>query len=163
MRGLAGIAVLVFLAGSARAQSVESTIWSCKDKDGRTLLTSIREDTAGKDCRVVQQQRVNVVPGQPPAKSAAKQPSPKGFPKETPGDRAAAKAKQLETLEKELSQEQQMLADAKRKLDEQKAIRTGDEKNYARVLERLRPFQDAVEVHEQNVEALRREINNLYK
>ncbi len=54
-----------------------------------------------------------------------------------------------------------MLADARKKLAEQEAIRTGDEKNYARVLERLKPFRDSVEVHEKNVEALKREIANL--
>ena len=54
-----------------------------------------------------------------------------------------------------------MLADARKKLTEQEAIRTGDEKNYQRVLDRLKPFQDTVEVHQKNVEALKRELVNL--
>ena len=37
----------------------------------------------------------------------------------------------------------------------------GDEKNYARVLERLQPFRDNVELHTKNIEALRRELANL--
>ncbi len=149
----------VVLAGQARAQSQQvDTLWNCKDKDGRTILTNQQSDTVGKDCRIVQQQRVTVVPA---AKPGAKAPSPKDFPKESPADRASAKAKQRETLERELAQEQQMLADARRKLAEQEAIRTGDERNYAKVLERLRPYKDAVEVHEKNVDALRREISRL--
>jgi septal ring factor EnvC (AmiA/AmiB activator) len=87
--------------------------------------------------------------------------SPANFPKESPADRAASKVKQRDTLENELRQEESMLADAKKKLAEQEAIRSGNEKNYARVLERLKPFQDTVEVHEKNVEALKRELNNL--
>lgn len=144
----------------ARAQQVE-TLWNCKDKDGRTTLTNQQADTAGKDCRVVHQQRVTVVPGTAAPKPAAKSPSPAGFPKESAADRASAKTKQLATLERELVQEQAMLAESRKKLAEQEAIRTGDEKNFARVLERLKPFRDSVEVHEKNVEALKREIANL--
>lgn len=147
---LAGVAT----AGQALAQSSE--IWKCTDERGRALYTSDRRETAGKKCELVSKE-VNVVPGQ---KSAAK-PSPAGFPKESANDRAAAKSRQRDTLERELTQEESMLADAKRKLAEQEAVRSGDEKNYARVLERLRPYQDAVEVHQKNVDALKREIGNL--
>jgi len=94
-----------------------------------------------------------------PATRAGK--SPAGFPKESASDRAASKVKQRETLENELTQEQSMLSDARKKLTEQEGIRNGDEKNYSRVLERLKPYQDTVEVHEKNVEALKRELGNL--
>lgn len=83
------------------------------------------------------------------------------FPAETPADRAVSRSKQRETLERELTQEESMLADARKKLSEQEAIRTGDEKNYARVLERLKPYRDTVEVHQKNVDALKRELANL--
>jgi hypothetical protein len=138
-------------AGSARAQ-VE-TLWNCKDPSGRTTLTNQKADTVGKDCRVVQQERVNVAPAQ--------KPRPANFPKESAADRQTSKGKQRETLERELSQEESMLADARKKLAEQEAIRTGDEKNYQRVLDRLKPYQDTVEVHQKNVEALKRELGNL--
>jgi hypothetical protein len=148
------------LGGPALAQAEKlETIWSCKDGNGRTHVTNLKEDTVGKDCRIVQQQRVTVVPAQ--AKSAAKAPSPAAFPRESASDRVASKAKQRETIERELSQEQGMLADARKKLSEQEAIRSGDEKNYSRVLERLKPYQDTVEVHQKNVEALKRELTNL--
>jgi hypothetical protein len=142
-------------AGSVRAQSGQlETLWNCKDANGRTTLTNQKSDTTGKDCRIVQQERVTVVP-------ATKVKSPASFPRETPADRASSKAKQKDTIEKELSQEEAMLADARKKLAEQEAIRTGDERNYAKVIERLRPYKDTVEVHEKNVEALKRELTNL--
>ena len=103
----------------------------------------------------MQQERVTVVP----ANKATK--SPANFPKESSSERATARSKQRETLENELSQEEAMLADARKKLTEQEGIRTGDEKNYARVLERLKPYQDTVEVHQKNVEALKSELSNL--
>ena len=42
-------------------------------------------------------------------------------------------------------------------------MRYGDERNYARVLERLQKYKDAVELHQKNVESLRRELLNLYR
>jgi len=159
---IAPFLLAVLWAGPASAQqpSDSGTIWSCRDKDGSTLLTSIKEDTVGKDCKVVQRQRVTVVPAtKVPAKTAA----PPGFPKESANDRTAAREKQRQTLERELDQEQQMLVDARRKLAEQEAVRTGEEKNYAKVLERLQPYRDAVEVHSKNIEALKRELSNLYR
>ena len=150
---LLALALGLAAAGAARAQQLE-TLWNCKDANGRTTLTNQKSDTAGKDCRIVQQERVTVVP-------ATKMKSPANFPRETPADRASSKAKQKDTIEKELSQEEAMLADARKRLAEQEAIRTGDEKNYAKVIERLRPYKDTVEVHEKNVEALKRELTNL--
>ena len=149
-----GASVLLTLCIAAAGPALAQNIWSCKDPSGRTHVTNLKEDTIGKDCRVVQQERVTVVP-------AAKTKTPASFPRETPGDRLTARAKQKDTIEKELNQEESMLADARKKLSEQEAIRTGDEKNYAKVLERLKPYKDTVEVHEKNVEALKRELVNL--
>ena len=153
-------------AGQVYAQAAPNpggaveTLWNCKDKEGRTVLTNQQTDTVGKECRVVQQQRVTVVPAQ---KGTAKANSPQNFPKESVGDRSSARDKQRQTLERELQQEESMLSDAKRKLAEQETVRSGDEKNYARVLERLQPFKDAIEVHTKNIDALKRELANLYR
>lgn len=149
---LLALALGLAATGAARAQL--ETLWNCKDASGRTTLTNQKSDTTGKDCRIVQQDRVTVVP-------ATKMKSPASFPRETPADRASSKAKQKDTIEKELTQEEAMLEDARKKLTEQEAIRTGDEKNYSKVVERLRPYKDTVEVHEKNVEALKRELTNL--
>ena len=152
----ASVVLVLGLAAAAplRAQQIE-TLWNCKDANGRTTLTNQKADTAGKECRVVQQERVTVVPANRSAKT------PANFPRESPSDRVAAKTRQRDTLERELAQEESMLADARKKLAEQEAIRTGDEKNYQRVLDRLKPYQDTVEVHQKNVEALKRELSNL--
>lgn len=158
------------LAGPAFAQTEVQTMWNCKDRDGRPLLTNQKEDTVGKECRIVQQQRVTVVPAtqapaaarsKPAGQTAKAQPSPAGFPKETVNDRTKGREKQRQMLEGELVQEEQLLAAAKRELAAQEATRSGDERNYAKVLERLQRYRDNVEVHEKNIEALKRELAGL--
>ena len=145
------------LPALAGAQVTE--IYKCVDGGGRPLYTSDKRDTAGKKCELVSRE-INVVPAQQSApKPAAK--SPANFPKESPTDRASAKGRQRDILEKELATEQKLLSEAQQKLAEQEAVRTGDERNYARVQERLQPFKDSVETHQKNVEALRRELGNL--
>jgi hypothetical protein len=146
-------------AGTACAQVTE--IYKCVDGTGRPLYTSDKKDTAGKKCELVSRE-INVVPAQKPApKPAAKAESPGSFPKESASARASGKERQREILEKELVTEQALLAKAKQELAAQEAVRNGDERNYARVIERLQPFKDSVEVHEKNIEALRRELSNL--
>lgn len=154
------LGVGLVLAPALGLAQQEITIWSCKDKDGRTHVTNLREDTVGKNCKVVQQSRVQVVPAVTPgAKSAAK--SPTTFPREDSQTRASAKSRQREILERELAQEEQALGEARKELAEQESVRYGDERNYAKVLERLQKYKDAVELHEKNIESLRRELVNL--
>src|SRR5882672_910663 len=142
-----GWMVIGVLAAPAHAQVTE--IYKCLDPAGRPLYTSDKRDTAGKKCDLVSRE-INVVPTQQiPAQ------------RESASDRANAKERQREILEKELTTEQQLLAKAQQDLTEQESVRSGDERNYARVLERLQPYKDSVEVHQKNVEALRRELGNL--
>lgn len=136
------------------------TIWSCKDKEGRTHVTNLREDTAGKNCKVVQQSRVQVVPAATLSAKPGSKP-PTAFPREDAQTRASAKSRQREILERELVQEEQSLGQARKELAEQESVRYGDERNYAKVLERLQKYKDEVEVHEKNIESLRRELSNL--
>lgn len=133
----------------AGAQVTE--IYKCTDESGRPLYTSDKRDTRGKKCELVSRE-INVVPAPKPSKP---------FPKETASQRETAKERQRAILEKELAAEQQLLANAQKALEEQEAVRTGGEKNYARVLERLQPYKDSVETHQKNIEALKRELSNL--
>ena len=83
------------------------------------------------------------------------------FPRESASERAGAKLRQRDILEKELAAEEQDLAKAREALAAQEAVRFGDERNYARVQERLQPYKDRIETHEKNIEALKRELSSL--
>lgn len=98
-----------------------------------------------------------------PAPPESKPPSGagEGFPKVDGQTQRKRDDERQRILEKELADEQQQLEAARQKLSEQEAIRTGDERNYQRYLDRVQPFRDAVANHERNIEAIRREISNL--
>ena len=155
VRAAAALILAALLAGTAHAQGT-TEIWKCKSPDGKWTYTNDRNEAEKLKCETVTRQ-VNVAP-------AAKAPAGSGgFPRESAEQRASARERQREVLEKELTPEQSALAKAKQDLAAQEAIRTGDERNYARVQERLQPYKDSVETHEKNVEALRRELSNLYR
>jgi hypothetical protein len=156
-------AIALALAPVAFAQG---TVWKCSDSDGRAHYTNIKKDTEGKSCQVVTKE-VSVVPA-PPAgtqsanrSAAAQTATPPNFPRVDRETQKSRDDSRRRILEDELATEEKGLADAKAKLTEQESVRFGDEKNYQRVLDRLKPYQDAVERHERNVAALRRELASL--
>jgi hypothetical protein len=153
VRALILVTFGVLVGRPALAQVTE--IYKCIDASGRPLYTSDKKETAGKKCEVVSRE-INVVPAQ-----KVNPKSPAAFPRETAVERSTRAAARRDILEKELATEQQLLDKAQKALAEQEAIRTGDEKNYARVLERVQPYRDTVELHTKNIEALRRELGNL--
>jgi hypothetical protein len=96
----------------------------------------------------------------PPAPRGAR---PDNFPRESAAERERRAASSREILERELATEQAALAKAREELAAQEAVRYGNERNYARVIERLQPYKDSVETHEKNIDALKRELSNLQR
>lgn len=144
-------------AWAPAAAQPRTDIYKCVDAAGRPHYTNDPRETAGQKCQLVTTQ-INVAPTSPAQQGRA---APRAFPKESAAERSSAKGRQREILERELAAEQADLTKAKQALAEQEAVRSGDERNYAKMLERLQPFKDRVETHEKNVEALRRELANV--
>ena len=153
-------AVLALLALGFTAATARADMYRCEVPGSSSpLYTNDARDTQGKKCTVLSRE-ISVVPEQP--KAGAKS-SSRGFPSESSSVRASAKERQRGILETELAREEDMLEKAQKALDEQEAVRYGNERNYARVLDRLQPYKDNVELHQNNIEALRRELKNLYQ
>ena len=155
MRLLAAL-ILLLAAGAASADT-------CKyvDPEGRVIYSNVPIKNARKvSC---------FAPSAPPPAQAAPPPSQQkeDTARETAKPRVdEATQKQRDAgrrsiLEAELKAEEERLEAAKKDLAEQEATRMGDERNYQRVLDRLKPYQDAVEQHEKNVAALRQELATL--
>src|SRR5262245_32444268 len=146
------------VAAVAHAQPGTGTVWRCVEQDGRAHYTNIKKETDGKQCTVVTREVSVVSAPAAPQRTAAATPTPANFPKVDKDTQKSRDDGRRKILEEELSSEEKGLSDAKAKLAEQESIRNGDEKNYQRVLDRLKPYQDAVERHERNVAALKREL-----
>lgn len=141
--------LLAIFAASARAD-----IYKCTDAEGHVTYSNV----ATAKCKKLNLDPVNTAP---PPREAAKSPTPATFPKVDDSTQKARDTDRRRILESELASEQKNLEQAKKELAEQEAVRSGDEKNYQRVLDRLQPFKDRVALHERNLEAIRKEIANL--
>jgi hypothetical protein len=148
-KGLIGLFFFALVAPCGHAQS---EVYKCPDASGRPTYTNVKRDTIGKKCTLVAKE-VSVVPAQSPTRSLQ--------PPGATGSAAVRDENRRKIIESELENEQQLLADARQKLVEQEGIRTGDERNYARALDRLKPYQEAVDQHSKNIDQLRAELGRL--
>ena len=155
MRFIVVSLVLALLAAPTLAET-------CKyvDKDGHTIYSNVPIKNARK-----------IVCFQPPVPVATETPPPTPAPAVKPPDNTKTRVdastqrkrddERRQILEEELAREQDALSEARRALAEQESIRSGDERNYQRVLDRLKPYQETVEMHEKNIASIKREMANL--
>jgi hypothetical protein len=144
--------LLALLAGVAHAD----TLYKCADSDGRTTYTN--QKVNGRNCTVLSQDKP--VSTFAPPKVRANAPTPEGFPRVSAETQKNRDGDRRRILDDELATERRSLDDARKELAEQEAIREGGERNYQRVLDRLKPYQDKVQLHERNVEALQKELDS---
>jgi len=133
--------------------------FKCLDANGRATYTNMKDEAKGKNCTLVMRE-ISVVPAIKAPARPAMNPSPAGFPKVDPATQKARDGERRRILEEELSGEEKALAQAKAELAEQESIRTGDERNYQKVLDRLQKYKDEVERHQNNIAALKKELGN---
>jgi hypothetical protein len=109
------------------------------------------------------------VPPAPPAQPSRAAPSPApttaapagGLPNVDPATQRRRDDSRRKILEDELAVEERSLAQARKALVEGEAVRTGDERNYQRYLDRIQGLKDRVAQHERNIAALKQELANL--
>lgn len=145
-------AALLLAAGGAQAQ-----IFRCTDTEGNTVISNVQQ---GKNCKKVATDPVSSMPP-PKAAPAPRPPSPSGFPRVDDATQKARDGDRRRILEQELASEQKSLEEARKELADQEAVRNGDERNYQKVLDRLQPYKDKAQLHERNIEAIRKELANL--
>ncbi len=154
MKFLIALAALSLTSGLVLAD-----VYKCVETDANTgeQKVTYTNDRRVRGCtRLSTDLPVSSVPGRSDAKaSPAKAPTVKNEVQQQRDDT------RRQILEAELNDEEAALEVARKALAEQDAVRFGNESNYQKKLDRLKPYQDKVEQHERNVEALKKEISNL--
>jgi hypothetical protein len=149
--------LVVFVWGMIVALGAQAdTIYLCVDPDGTKRFTNVKAESKG--CKALDIAPINVVPS---PKTQGKTASPANFPKVDAQTQKERDTDRRKILERELANEEQLLAGARKELAAQEAIRLGSERNYQRVIERLEPYQKKVQLHETNVANLRKELGNV--
>ena len=137
----------------AFASSAYAEIWECVDKEtGTKRYTNIKSEARG--CRAMNFEPINTAPSRSVQRTA-------NFPSVDDDTQRQRDVDRRRILDLELAQEEQLLDEARKQLAQQEATRNGDERNYARVLERLEPYQRAVKLHEDNIASLKKEIGDI--
>lgn len=157
-----------FLTGAvlclASLEPALADIYKCVDDTGHVTYSNVDK----KGCKRMTLDTLSTIPGGSGARpAAAPKPgggaaaSPSTFPKVDDDTQKKRDTDRRRILEQELNAEEKNLEQAKKDLSEQEAVRSGDERNYQRVLDRLQPYKDRVAQHERNIESLKRETSNL--
>ena len=150
--------VTLFLAALAPATLAD--IYECVEANGNKRFTNIKAEAKG--CKVLHVSTPNTVPGTPAGKPAPQAKpvvaTPSSFPRVDADMQRQRDNDRRRILEQELSNEEKLLGQARKELQEQEAVRLGSERNYQRVLDRLEPYKKKVKLHEDNVASLRREL-----
>lgn len=149
----------VLLCGALLTLGAQAQIYRCDRAGESPLFTDDKVEAKAKGCKMVGGAPINVVPSLKPA--PGKSASPANFPKVDAQTQKERDTDRRKILERELANEEQLLARARKDLAEQEAIRLGSERNYQRVIDRLEPYQKKVQLHESNVANLRKELTNL--
>ena len=154
-------AALLGAASQAHAQ-----LYVCSDAQGHKTYTDKRENAA---CKLLD------LPGamtEPPRRSAplaapARPVAPAGvtpataFPRVDGAEQRARDLDRRQILQDELRSEEQKLAAQRQEFNQGQPERQGNERNYAKYLERVAQLKDNLGRTQQNVEALKREIANI--
>jgi uncharacterized protein DUF4124 len=152
--------IVAVLAAAGAVGTAHADIYKCVNDSGHVTYTN--QKTNAKGCALLSKdQAVSTVPSSRPSAPHQAGSTPSGFPRVDGDTQKKRDADRRQILEQELASEEKNLEQAKKDLTEQESQRSGNEKNYQRVLDRLQPYKDKVALHERNIEALKKEIGNL--
>ena len=155
--------ILLLAVSCAVLPAWADTLYKCQTPDGRTTYTNQK---TGKNCEIISQDKPVSTFTAPPAQKP-KQATPADFPKVNGEQQKARDNDRRAILEKELANEQKNLEAAKKELAEQENLVAPDERVAGGGIQggkreaRIQSYRDKVQLHERNLESLRKELANL--
>jgi hypothetical protein len=148
----------LFMAFLVPAIADGQVLYKCLDTLGRISYVDNKTRKNLKNCKPLSAPPLSTVPaheGKARAAEALPTVSSTKIDKDTQRGRDNDRRR---ILEQELSNEQNNLKKAEQQLSEQEGLRNGNERNYQRMQERLAPYQETVDLHRRNIEALQKEL-----
>lgn len=149
----------------AAAPVMADTLYKCPGPDGRTTYTNQK---SSKDCEIVSQDKpVSTFSAPPPPAAKPRQATPADFPRVNNDQQKARDSDRRAILEQELANEQKNLGETKKALAEQENLTLPEERLQGGGVQggkrdaRIQTYRDRVQLHERNLESIRREIANL--
>jgi hypothetical protein len=139
-----------------------NTLYKCQGPDGRMTYTNQKTQ---QKCEIISQDKPVSTFSAPAPKP--RQATPADFPRVNGDQQKARDNDRRAILEQELGNEQRNLANAKKELAEQENLIQPDERIAGGGIQqgkreaRIQTFRDRLQLHERNLESIRREIANL--
>ena len=168
MQGFARGFLLCLALSCASGVQADGAIYLCTDAAGHKEFTDSQK--TGK-CSLLDLPGAITAPLAKPAAKAARpgsagaatsgtpvSPSGGDFPKVDGALQKARDGDRREILQDELKNEEQKLDDLKRQFNDGQPERNGNERNYAKYLERVEQMKDSISRTEKNIDALKREM-----
>lgn len=137
------------------------TLYKCLNPDGRTTYTNQKSN---KNCEIIAQDKPVSTFTAPPQKP--RQATPADFPRVNGEQQKARDNDRRAILEKELANEQKNLAAAKKELAEQENLVLPEERTQGGGIQggkreaRIQSHRDKVQLHERNLDSIRKELAN---
>lgn len=137
----------------------QAEIYKCTDAAGHVTYSNV----ASKGCTKLNLEPISTIPT---AKPAAKSPTPAGFPRVEENAQKARDTDRRKILDQEQAAEQASLEAARKRLAEAEVPQPEDRNaggsiNQGKLQERTQPLRDQIQLHERNLEAIRKELQNL--
>lgn len=151
---------LAALFGASQPAQAD-TLYKCQGPDGRTTYTNQKID---KSCEIISQDKPVSTFSSP---QKQKQATPTEFPRVNSDQQKARDNDRRAILEQELANELKNLEAAKKALTEQEPLILPEERIAGGGIQqgkreaRIQSYRDKVQLHERNIESIRREIANL--
>lgn len=147
--------------------AAQATVYKCVDDSGRVTYTNDRSLTRG--CQPLSSDLpVSSVPAaRPAAKPAQPSSTPGSFPRVSPESQRARDNARKDILNTELQSEEAALEEARTRLQTEEETFPPQERNVGGTInaakrnDRLQPFKDQIELHERNIESIKRELSRL--
>lgn len=167
------VLVVLVLAASAHVHA-QSDVFVCTDESGKK---EYKNTGATKGCKKIDLPNLTMIPAPPKraaiesvaarssSSGASERPATAGTPADFPKvDGTTQKARdndRKQILLDEMRIEEQKLGNLRKEYNNGEPERRGDERNYAKYQERVAGMKEDIGRTEKNIEALKRELNNI--